>query len=268
MSIKETRQLGIEFERRLHTMIPATELSEKLDTDTIYAYLNQYQDKYVHEIYRSLDSIPSGTKIQARFDKILQPLLASIDITKDADQDKTDNIVGTLADTSRSLTFKLPNDFQMYIRSVTSVSKSFQLGGKSEGSGILSNISISQNDLWKVLETPNNSLRILRNPLVVINQLKDQTPTITLIHDQYTDPQAIRVIYYKQPKPFSILTNTPCELPVDVFDDLVSGAVDLYVNYAAGAEAKKRQQMEQAQKRAREDQRDSRRSGGNQDEQS
>jgi len=55
MTLKETRQLGIEFERRIQTMIPDTEFLEKLDTDTIYAYLNQYQDKYIHDIYRSLD---------------------------------------------------------------------------------------------------------------------------------------------------------------------------------------------------------------------
>ena len=44
------------------------------------------------------------------------------------------------------------------------------------------------------------------------------------------------------------MTSTPCELPMDAFDDLVSGAVDLYVQYAAGAEARKRQ-MQQEQQR-------------------
>jgi hypothetical protein len=36
------------------------------------------------------------------------------------------------------------------------------------------------------------------------------------------------------------MTSTPCVLPMDAFDDLVTGAVDLYVQYAAGAEARKR----------------------------
>jgi len=40
---------------------------------------------------------------------------------------------------------------------------------------------------------------------------------------------------------------------MDSFDDLVTGAVDLYVQYVAGAEARRRQQQEAAQKRARED---------------
>jgi len=33
---------------------------------------------------------------------------------------------------------------------------------------------------------------------------------------------------------------------MDAFDDLVSGAVDLYVQYVAGAEARRRQQQEAA----------------------
>jgi hypothetical protein len=42
MTIQETRNLGIEFERRIQTMIPETEIVTKLDTETIYSYLNQY----------------------------------------------------------------------------------------------------------------------------------------------------------------------------------------------------------------------------------
>jgi len=40
------------------------------------------------------------------------------------------------------------------------------------------------------------------------------------------------------------MTSTPCELPMDAFDDLVTGAVDLYVDYVAGAEANKRRRQE------------------------
>ena len=61
MTLAETRQLGIEFERRVQTMVPEKEFIDKLDTDTIYSFLNQYQDKYIHEIYRNLDSIPAGS---------------------------------------------------------------------------------------------------------------------------------------------------------------------------------------------------------------
>ena len=41
------------------------------------------------------------------------------------------------------------------------------------------------------------------------------------------------------------MTSSPCELPMEMFEPLVSGAVDLYVQYVAGAEARKRQMAEQ-----------------------
>ena len=45
MTLNQTRQLGIEFERRIQTILPATENIAKLDTETIYSFLNQYQQK-------------------------------------------------------------------------------------------------------------------------------------------------------------------------------------------------------------------------------
>ena len=77
MSLDETRQLGIEFERRVQTMIPETEMISKLDTETIYSFLNQYQDKFIHDIYKVLDSIPSPSKPSAYVERIIQGLLTS-----------------------------------------------------------------------------------------------------------------------------------------------------------------------------------------------
>lgn len=161
----------------------------------------------------------------------------------------------------------------MYVRSVSKVKNtfSFRSNDKANNSSIriLPNELVAQSDVWKLVETPHNSLRILRHPAAVLSKYNgDSNPTLTVIYDQYTEPLGIKILYYKQPAHFDIMKSIACELPMDVFEDLVSGAVDLYVSYVAGAEAKKRQQQEAAQKRAREDQRDARRSGGNQDEQS
>jgi hypothetical protein len=40
MTLKDTRRLGMEFERRVQTMIPEKQFLEKLDTETIYSFLN------------------------------------------------------------------------------------------------------------------------------------------------------------------------------------------------------------------------------------
>jgi len=42
MTLDETRQLGIEFERRCQTFDPSLQTVGKLDTEDIYSYLNQY----------------------------------------------------------------------------------------------------------------------------------------------------------------------------------------------------------------------------------
>ena len=281
MTIQETRQLGVEFERRIQTLIPEAEFSRKMDTETIYSFLNQYQDKYIHDIYRNLDNLQSGTKLQAHIERILQQMLTSTTITI---SEASGNYTGEytdyngvpIIDTARSVVYPLPENFYMYVRSVSNVTSTFSFKGgtkeKDKNIRIIPNQLMSQSDVWKLVETPHDSLRILRYPAAVLSEYtpssEDGVPTLTVIYDQYTTPTGVKVLYYKTPQHFDLMTSTPCELPMDAFDDLVTGAVDLYIQYAAGAEAKRRQQQEAAQKRAREDQRDSRRSGGNQDTQS
>ena len=278
MTIEETRKLGIEFERRVQTMIPDTELLDKLDTETIYSFLNQYQDKYVHDIFRSLDQITAGTKLQAHIDSVLQSLLhtKTIFITdkgvEDHTEPATDEYGNVIIDTARSVSYPLPKSFYMYLRSVSNVGKTFSFKGKNDGSKspirILPNQLISQNDLWRLLETPHDSLRILRYPAAVLTQPRDigkegVVPTLTVIYDQYTEPLGIKVTYYKEPDHFSLMTSTKCELPMDAFEELVSGAVDLYVQYVAGAEARKRQLDEARRQAAKEQEANNARRGRN-----
>lgn len=258
MSIDETRQLGIEFERRVQTMIPEREL-DKLDTETIYSFLNQYQDKYIHEIYRGLDQIPSGTKLSAHVEAVLQAMLRDVEISANPEDGECIDTVNaiedqngiTISDTGRSIIYKLPETFYMYVRSVSKVSTTFSFkSGENNPNApirVLPNELVSQSDVWKLIETPHNTLRILRHPAAVLSQkqkfgiAEKEFPTLTVVYDQYTTPLGIKVLYYAEPQHFDLMTSTLCELPMDVFEDLVSGAVDLYVQYVAGAEARKRQ---------------------------
>ena len=292
MTLAETRQLGIEFERRVQTMVPEKEFIDKLDTDTIYSFLNQYQDKYIHEIYRNLDNIPAGSKASSHVESVLQNMLKSATIAV-TDEGVENNTVITdpngleIVDTARSITYPLPNDFYLYVRSVSNVSSTFsfkativtnedyiQVATLPTGSDIdesktyihegkkkkyiddawveqgdykpsairvIPNMLSSQSDVWKLIETPHDSLRILRYPAAVLNKYTESgKPTLSVIYDRYTVVNGIKIVYYKEPKHFDLMTSTACELPIDAFDDLVSGAVDLYVQYAAGAEARKR----------------------------
>lgn len=260
MTIEETRQLGIEFERRVQTMIPQKEIVEKLDSETIFSFLNQYQDKYIHDIYRSLDMIPEGSKISAHVESVLQALLREVDVAIDATGvvNNTSSITDpngiTIADSGRSVVYPLPQQFYLYIRSISKVSSTFSFkqapvsdnDGNNSTIRVIPNQLVSQNDVWKLIETPHDSLRILRRPAAVLSKYNSSKPTITVIYDQYTTPLGIKVMYYAEPAHFDVLTSTPCELPMDCFDDLVTGALELYIQYVSGAEANRNRQIEQA----------------------
>ena len=84
-------------------------------------------------------------------------------------------------------------------------------------------------------------MRILRSPIV---WLADDNG-LGALYDRYTQPQNITLEYYRVPRYMDLMTSTSCELPMEMFEQLVSGAVDLYVQYVAGAEARKRQLAEQ-----------------------
>ena len=246
MTLNETRQLGIEFERRIQTMIPEKEF-DKLDTETIYSFLNQYQDRYIHDIYRNLDNIQSGTKLSSHVESVLQTLLKTSELIAAGNSN--------LIDTPLSIVCELPPDFDMYVRSTSIVSDTYNFkvsNNTSQSLKIIPNQFVSQNDAWKLFETPNNTLRILRQPAAILSKNKAGECTLTVIHDRYTNIQKVGLTYYAKPAYFDIMTSTACELPIDVFDDIVSGAIDLYIQYVAGAEANKKKQQEQLRKQQNE----------------
>lgn len=59
----------------------------------------------------------------------------------------------------------------MYIRSVSKVSSTVSYKNYNDNTGtvIIPNQLMSQNEVSKILETPYDSLRILRQPVVVLN---------------------------------------------------------------------------------------------------
>ena len=170
MTIEQTRQLGVEFERRVQTMIPDTEFYNKLDTDTIYSFLNQYQDKYIHEIYRNLDNIPAGSKMSAHVESILQSMLKSVEIQANEAQNNmtglTDPNGVTIVDTARSITYTLPDDFYLYLRSVSKVTSTFNFRStptaKSNSIRVVPNMLSSQNDVWKLIENTEISCSCIK----------------------------------------------------------------------------------------------------------
>ena len=255
MTKDETRQLGIEFERRVQTMIPEKEYLDKLDTETIYSFLNQAQDRYIHDVYRSLDKVVPNSNDAKHIERVLQPYLQSVNLG-DADKagDKLDDYSDFFESGRNALLYNLPQDYYLYGRSVSKVSSTYNWKGSTNAYKSIPNVWTNQAEVGNFIETPYDQLRIIRYPIAIISEYEpkdgvQKTPTLTVIHDRYTKIEDVKLMYYSTPTYFTPLdSNTWCKLPMDCFEEILTLALDLYVQYVAGAEANKKAKQEQMRK--------------------
>lgn len=246
MTQEQTRQLGIEFERRLKEIHPNFALKNKLTSDTIYSFLNEYQDIYVKTLFLSEDQVQSGTRQQRLLSDSVSTLVTKTQIRIEQSTDSDTN----------TDTVTLPEDYYYYIRSNSIVNQTYK--GKYDNPVTMSNIVIKEDDAQKVILQYYNNNGIIRNPLVLIEDDK-----LHIIHDTYTYIDSVELTYYKHPYRFNLIgyddnnkeagaIHSCCELPYKCFNELVDGAVNLYIsNYkfklSGGATKQQPQQTQQQQ---------------------
>ena len=107
MTLEQTRQLGIEFERRIQTILPSTKTVDKIDTEDIYAFLNEYQNQFIKELYITKDRVQPNSNASNRIDDYLKTLI----------------VWGECVPDEYNL-FKL-DDFNMYIDSTSLIEGSY-----------------------------------------------------------------------------------------------------------------------------------------------
>ena len=220
MTLDQTRKLGIEFERRLQTINENMKISDKIDTDDIYSYLNQYQDQFIKTIYLTQDNVKQGTKALAKLQDYLKTLV------KEQSYSYSESVV-------------LPDNYLMYLSSNSVVTVSYLTNNNSF---IIDNTIIKQSDAYKFKAEGFNKGRVLQHPIVYLTD-----NTLHLIKDQYTTPTLITLQYVSKPNYFDINTSTACELPYECFEDIVNGAVDLYFEYKYKINLAKQQPKQQNQ---------------------
>lgn len=234
MTLKETRQLGIEFERKLQTIDPTRMIVRKIDTEDIYAYLNRYQETYVRQIHLTDQQAESNTKQSTNIQDVLRTL--TVQETNSSPVDKTESYTK----------YDIPSDYWMYQRAYISVTGTYKNLKTAQN---LQCIQMKPFDINRLEDKAFDKDRIIRTPIIDIASTKQDEDTYKVYTDRYTNIVSSTIVYIRKPKDFSILTDTPCELPMTCFNDLVLGAVDLYVADAykltTASQARQPKQQEQ-----------------------
>lgn len=225
-------------------MNPDFELKEKLTSDTIFSFLNAYTERYVRINYLQEDQVLDGTRAQKKNADALKGLIVrGLYEVNAKDSKNTDKVSDRV---------KLPEDYFLYIRSNSMISKNYKIETEITNENeyvITPNKTIREDDVEKIISTYYNKA-IMLNPYVVLNAGNNADTQkniyINIIHDEYTIIKKLDLVYYRKPKKFDVIgvdgvnVLNKCELPDNVHMEIVEGAVEMFIT-----EAKYRLNMKQ-----------------------
>lgn len=260
------REMQVSFERRIMLMNPEFELKEKLTSDTIFDFLNSYTERFVRNNYLQEDQVVDKSRVQKKNADALKGLIVRTILPKHVEilpnnlsgsQSNSTHVTANNTDVNTdnsSTKFALPDDYFLYIRSNSRVSSTYKgstvLTREVEGdngtiteniynySNTVINKTIREDDIANILSTVDNRA-ILRNPYVVLNAgyKTDATDNVYLnvIHDTYTTIDQVDLVYYRKPRRFDVIgvdnetILDHCELPENVHQEIVDGAVEMFI---------------------------------------
>lgn len=217
-------------------MNPDFELKEKLTSDTIFSFLNAYTERYVRINYLQEDQVLDGTRAQKKNADALKGLIVrGLYEVSAKDANNTDKVSDRV---------KLPEDYFLYIRSNSTISKNYKIETeitKENEYVITPNKTIREDDVEKIISTYYNKA-IMLNPYVVLNAGNNADTQkniyINIIHDEYTVIKKLDLVYYRKPKKFDVIgvdgvnVLNKCELPDNVHMEIVEGAVEMFITEA------------------------------------
>ncbi len=246
MTREQTRKLGIEFERRLREIHPSFATTNKLTTDTIYSLLSEFQASYVKQLYALSDDLQRGTRKDTRVADTIKTLTRHTTISPSSNEE------------GYGILFKLPEDYAMYLRSESVISKNYKSNLTLEKNITTPNIVVKQEDVSNFVDAYYNQHAIIKNPIVTLESTSYDSAYIKVVADTYTKIEKIILVYCCQPHAFNVMkyndddqaagaVHSYCELPYSCFEEIVSGAIDLYLQQYKARTNQQRQQTPKQQ---------------------
>lgn len=214
------KEMQIEFERLVQLSNPQLESVTKLDSDTIFYFINSAQERYIKQSFIKVDGVDKNSNSYNRLLDICKSLITTTLLY--------DGYNSTLYKYCKS--FELPNDinnkFYVYLSSFSDI-----VDKVDNESKIANNELISATDISKILVT-NINKPILRNPCAVLNSLDDKS-SITIYYDTYTTLTNCTITYIRKPLDINTISGngitSVCELDSNVHRELVEMAVDIFM---------------------------------------
>lgn len=244
MTREQTRKLGIEFERRLQELHPSFAAEGKLTTDTIYSLLSEFQASYVKQMYAISDDLQRGTRKDNRVEDTIKTLTRHTTISPSEVED------------GYGVLFRLPKDYAMYLRSESIISKNYKSSSTLKKNVTTPNIVVKQEEVSNFVDAFYNQHAIIKNPIVTLESTSYDSAFIKVVVDTYTKIEELILVYCCQPHAFNVMkyddddqsvgaVHSYCELPYSCFEEIVQGAIDMYLQQY---KARSNQQKQQAPK--------------------
>lgn len=216
MTHEETRAMIIEIERRLQTMDPTMQLQNKIETDDIISFLNQYQNMFIKDVYLSKSKVKDDKRLSSKLNDYLSTLYTKQSLQTNINRD------------NYTVVYTIPSEYLSYIDSTSLISNTLYIKPTNEykvHNEYIDNIQ----DINNIINEVYNAGFIMRKPVITVSQYNNER-TLTVFHDIYTHIFNTDLFYIRIPQPITLDDDSACELPYECFDDLVQGTVDLYVS--------------------------------------
>lgn len=245
-----SRQMQMEFERVVQLADPTLEVVQKLDSDTIFYFLNLAQERYIKTNFVDKEGLNKNKEWLQKRDDVLKNIIkrailldSSTGIILVAEPSTTPIggltgtfPAGTIPDAGITITYDLgisvplPTDYYFYIRSSSKVTGTYLDLTTKKWVG---NKVISHSDLERVMNSAYNS-PILRQPCVLF---EENTHAI-VYKDTYTNIFNLDFTYVRKPKKLVLTVvdaaseTTTCELSELTHNEIVDSAVNIFVQEA------------------------------------